>query len=422
MKFDDHAAKGADPRGGEPSYFSLHTSERIMVTLGIYIQVPFCASKCSYCNFSSRVEPASVFARYCGALEHEIERLPAFYEGRGIDRGLLSLPVNTLYVGGGTPSLLGAERLEQVVKALPRRFEFWCPLEFTLEVTPGTADAVFLTKARCLGVNRLSIGTQTFDDQELRTVGRLHSAVEAEELVRQARDVGFANLSLDLIVGLPLQTETSWRRTLQTAARLKPEHLSVYIFEIDEKSRLGREVVHGGTRYHAAAVPGEEFMAEAYEIARAFLAQEGYTQYEISNFALPGYESRHNRKYWQLAPYVGLGAGAHSFDGAHRWANETAVQTYAEKLGRDDSPIAEFRSLSREEQLEEFFFLGLRQTEGVDLASARHRWGQELIDRWQERIGTLIVGGLLKKTGDNIRLGERAYLVSNEVFQEFVTA
>jgi oxygen-independent coproporphyrinogen-3 oxidase len=241
-------------------------------------------------------------------------------------------------------------------------------------------------------------------------------------LGRLARRLGFGNISLDLIAGLPHQTATSWLHTLQTAAHLEPEHISLYLFEIDAKSRLGREVLSSGTRYNASAVPSEDFMAEAYEVGREFLAREGYKQYEISNFAMPGYESRHNRKYWQLAPYVGLGAGAHSFDGQHRWANQTEPRLYEEMLAANRSPLAEIISLSPDEQLEEFFFLGLRQSEGVDLSLARQWWGADRLARRQERIDTLLTEGLLEHNGDWIRLTERAYLVSNEIFQEFVTA
>lgn len=393
-----------------------------MKTLGIYIQVPFCASKCSFCNFSSRVERRSVFDAYVHALEREIVSLPAFYSGQGTGQELLEFPVDTLYVGGGTPSLLGPARLGRIVKALDRRFHLERSLEFTLEVTPGSADADFLEAATLLGINRLSIGAQTFDDHALRVVGRLHSAADTRDLVRLARRSGFSNLNLDLIAGLPYQTESSWLQTLDAAAKLRPEHVSLYLMEIDEKSRLGREIAAGRGRYHAAAVPSEESIADSYEVGRQFLAREGYTHYEISNFALEGYASRHNQKYWRLAPYVGLGAGAHSFDGEHRWANEPDVQAYQQKLAQGSSPITQMQSLSVEQQVEEFFFLGLRQRQGVNLALAGQRWGLDRLSRWQERIEALSANGWLEKAGATVRLPEHAYLVSNEIFQEFVVA
>jgi len=392
-----------------------------METLGLYVQIPFCASKCSYCNFSTQVARASAFDAYCRAVEEEIERLPELYTAPGIGQGLLDLPVNTLYVGGGTPTIVGRERLARVLRAVRERFRLNAVLEFTLEVTPGSADADFLAWARAAEVNRLSIGAQSFNDQELRSVGRLHSAAETGELILQARRAGFANLSLDLIAGMPYQTGTSWRENLCATAEVKPEHVSVYLFEVDEKSRLGSEVLRHGTGYHAAAVPDESFMAEAYETARAFLRKEGYVQYEISNFALPGYESRHNQKYWKLEPYLGLGAGAHSFDGECRWANETSPEAYAQKIARGETPIAEMRMLSPEEQLEEFFFVGLRQSAGVNLGLARRRWGATRVARWEPTLSALAQKGWLERRANQARLTEQAYLISNEVFQEFVT-
>jgi len=391
-----------------------------MHSLGIYVQIPFCASKCSFCNFSSRVEPSSLFGRYREAIEYEIERLPVHYAALGLGERVFTLPVDTVYFGGGTPPMLGAEKLEKIVGALDGRFEMPGAVEFTVEVTPGSADRQFLARALGMGINRLSIGAQTFQDQELRAVGRLHSASDTQELVQTARRAGFTNLSIDLVAGLPHQTTESWRGNLEAVLRLAPQHISLYLFEIDEKSRLGREVMHGGSRYHASTVPGEEFMADAYESGREALRREGYVQYEISNFARPGSESRHNLKYWQLAPYLGLGAGAHSFDGISRWANLDSAQAYLEELASERTPIADVRRLSPEEQVEEFFFLGLRQAEGVSLEAARKQWGEDALIRWRGRIETLARDGLLTTRGDNFRLAEAAYLVSNEVFQEFV--
>jgi putative oxygen-independent coproporphyrinogen III oxidase len=392
-----------------------------MPTLGVYIQVPFCASRCSFCNFSSRVERSSIFDQYTRSLQAEITGSAGFYAERAIPRETLRLPVDSVYIGGGTPTLLGAERLGLLVGTLRDRLEFNRDLEFTLETTPGSVNASQLQALRRLGVNRLSIGAQTFDDRELRTVGRLHAAADSEELVNRARDAGFANLSLDVIAGLPHQSATSFRRTLETAARLRPQHLSLYLFEIDEKSRLGREVVHGGNRYAAEAAPDEQFMVDAYESGRRFLASEGYVQYEISNFALPGYESHHNQKYWQLDPYVGFGAGAHSFDGLRRWANQIEARSYVATVARGHSPVTEFRVIPPEEQIEEFFFLGLRQLAGVDLSWARSRWGTDHVKPWEDKILSLTREGWLFREGDRVRLSPCSYLVSNEIFQEFVS-
>ena len=391
-----------------------------MDTLGIYVQIPFCASKCSFCNFSSKVAPQSVYDAYCDALEKEIARLPLDYAGKGILPAICDLAVDTLYLGGGTPSLLGAERLQQIVDALRGRFKFIESPEFTIEVTPGSVDDHLFAAAPALGINRLSIGAQSFNDRELNAVGRLHTSAETGELLGRARRAGFKNINLDLIAGLPFQTEASWLMSVKAALALKPEHISIYLFEVDQKSRLGAEVLKHGTQFHAAAVPDDDFMAAAYETAQKLLAGAGYIQYEISNFARSGCESRHNQKYWQLKPYVGLGAGAHSFDGVRRWENETAVETYQEKVTGSQSPVAEARVLSSDEQLEEFFFLGMRQRDGVDLQLARCKWGDRSLNRWEPRLAALALDGRIERHADRVSLPVGAYLISNEIFQEFL--
>ena len=392
-----------------------------MSTLGIYIQVPFCASKCSFCNFSSRVERESIFDQYTRGLRRELECRRSFFASHAIPPDVLSYPVDSIYIGGGTPTLLGEERLGVVLRDLRDCLSSSEDVEFTLETTPGSADSNLLNALRGLGVNRLSIGAQTFDDRELRAVGRLHSADDTRDLVHEARRAGIQNISLDLIAGLPHQTAESFRRSVEATVELRPEHVSLYLFEVDEKSRLGREVAQGGNRYHAATVPGDDFMADAYESGCAFLASAGYAQYEISNFALPEFESRHNRKYWQLKPYVGLGAGAHSFAGERRWSNQVDVQGYLTKLHAGHSPIEEVHILTLEEQVEEFFFLGLRQAEGIDLNSARERWGANCLARWEDRIRNLSQEGWLISQRNRVCLARHAYLVSNEIFQEFVS-
>ena len=391
-----------------------------METLGLYIQVPFCASKCSFCNFSSRVTRGDVYDRYCRALAKEIDRLPDDYKSVALAAKPFEIPVDSVYIGGGTPSLLGSGRVEKMVADLHRRFRLSSHPEFTMEVTPGSADRDFLGHVLALGINRLSFGAQSFDDAELRFVGRLHSAEDTRATVRTARQAGFTNISLDLIAGLPHQSEASWRASLQSVIALRPEHISVYLFEIDEKSRLGSEVLRHGVRYHADTVPDDDFMADAYEQARDLLREAGYIQYEISNFALPGRESVHNRKYWQLKPYVGLGAGAHSSDGQFRWENAASVEEYESLLEQGKSPICDQRRLTPDEQVEEFFFLGLREMEGIKLAEARRRWGPDRVERWAPKIESLEHDGWLERQNGHVRLTKKALLISNEVFQEFI--
>lgn len=391
-----------------------------MPTLGIYVQIPFCASKCTFCNFSSSVERREAIDATLAALVKECERLPGLYAEAGLGAHLFSVPVDSVYFGGGTPPLAGRTRLTRVLDALASRFRYSDSIELTMEATPGSADEAFLDWARRAGINRLSIGAQSFADAELGAVGRLHSAEDTREFVRQSRRAGFTNMSLDLIAGLPHQTSASWRESLENAARLRPEHLSVYLFEVDEKSRLGNEVLRHGARYDAGTVPDENFMADAYEEAREFLKSEGYEQYEISNFARPGFESRHNLKYWRREFYSGLGPGAHSFDGAHRWENVTSAAEYRARIESGNSPIVNRRELTKTEQLEEYFFLGLRECRGVDLKEVRPRWGGEAETTIGRIVADLSERGLVSSDNGRVRLRPHAYLVSNEVFQQFL--
>ena len=391
-------------------------------TLGLYIQVPFCASKCSFCNFSSQVAPASVYDSYVQSLRREAELLPRFIEAEGISPNFLALPVESLYLGGGTPSLLGADRLHDLFEHIHGRFRFAERVEATIEITPGSSDEELLSNLLALGMNRLSIGAQSFDDRELRSTGRLHSASAIHDQVTAARRAGFQNISLDLLAGLPFQTPSSWRTTLEKAIRLEPEHISVYLFETDDRSRLGAELVRGGQSYHAESVPDDDFLATAYELARRMLAEEGYVQYEISNFARPGFESLHNQKYWQLKPYLGLGAGAHSFDRMRRWSNAVEPGAYQEKLMRGESPIAECRLLSATERVEEFFFLGLRQRQGVKLDQARRLFTGVALGLWEDKLQQLTSEGWVAERGGWYSLSDPALVISNEIFEQFLTS
>jgi oxygen-independent coproporphyrinogen III oxidase len=390
------------------------------MTLGLYVQFPFCASKCSFCNFSSRVAPRAAFKPYVRAVKDEIRLIPTKLPLLGADPDVLLLGVESVYCGGGTPSLAGEELLCELFQSLRNCFRLSAAPEWTLEITPGSAEVGFLESVKRLGVNRLSIGAQSFVDRELSSTGRLHSAEDTKRQIGCARRAAFRNVSIDLIAGLPFQTSESWLKTLEETIRLFPEHVSIYLFEADERSRLGREANTAGSRYHASALPGEDFMAEAYEKARDVLKQHGYVQYEISNFALPGFESQHNQRYWQMEPYLGVGAGAHSFDGRSRWANLDDPAAYHAKLSSGDLPIAECHKLSSTEEAEEFFFLGLRQCQGVSLGDARRKWGTAPLNWWEKRAAELGRAGLLRERAGRLVLSESAYLVSNEVFQQFI--
>ena len=366
--------------------------------IGIYIAVPFCAQKCSFCNFASGVSPAAIEQQYLEALEAEITTAewPA--------------PADTLYVGGGTPSLLLVEALEPVILSLPRGG--WT--ESTLEAAPGTVTAANAAAWRALGFDRVSLGVQSFVERELRAVGRKHSVGQVEEEVGLLRRAGFERINLDLIAGLPHQTPASWRESLDWIERLAPPHVSIYMLEADEHSRLGREIEAGGGRYAAGAVPGEEQVVESYQEAVERLGRLGLRRYEISNFALPGAESAHNLKYWRREPYRGFGADAHSFDASRRWWNVRAPEEYVERFRTGRSPVERVETVDRRQATEERFFLGLRQTAGIEPAE-----GEWLV--FAAPIRRLSEGGLLERRDGRLRLTDRGVLLSNEVFQEFLS-
>src|SRR5258708_6951086 len=277
--------------------------------LGVYISVPFCRTKCSYCNFASDVFSRVVFERYVDRVCADIANAPLIAEQMG---GRLEREVDSIYMGGGTPTVLEAGQLERIFAAVRAQFEVRPDAEITVECAPGTlSPAVIESLLRC-GVNRVSLGVQSFVDAEAAAVGRLHKRSTVLEDIARLRAAGITNINVDLIAGLPHQTKESWQWSLDETLATGATHMSVYLLEVDEDSRLGREVIAGGTRYHAHFVPDEEATADFYLAACEQLEAAGIPQYEISNFARPGSESRHNLKYWTRQPYLGFGVDAHS--------------------------------------------------------------------------------------------------------------
>ena len=286
------------------------------------------------------------------------------------------------------------------------------PNEVTLEADPETIDADKAAAWRAAGVNRISLGAQSFNDVELQAAGRMHRRKDIFAAVEILRGAGFANISLDLIAGLPHQTDASWQESLDRTMELRPEHVSIYLLEIDEESRLGKEVLSLGSRYGAAAIPSEDAMAAQYERACEQLAAAGYEHYEISNWALPGRRSRHNLKYWRREPYIGFGAGAHSFDGQWRWSNAHDVAAYVAAIEGGKLPVDQRDEVTRAQALEEEMFLGLRQLDGIDLPRIEKEYGVALGPRIEE----LRAQGLVLREGPLVRLAPGRLTVSNEVF------
>jgi oxygen-independent coproporphyrinogen III oxidase len=356
---------------------------------GVYISYPFCTQKCSFCNFASDVAPRDGIARYEQALLAEIQTAQWPWQP------------DTVYFGGGTPSLMLPGFLRQVMHAIPRQRL----AEVTLECAPGTITPEALAAWQECGINRVSLGVQSFITDELRQVGRRHTAEIVEQEIALLRGQGLANFNLDLIAGLPNQTRASWEISLDWIERLAPPHASVYIFEVDEDSRLGGEILLGGVRYGAPKLPGDDLVAEMYERAVERFATLGLRRYEISNFARDGFESRHNLKYWRLDPYLGFGLDAHSFDGKQRWSNPDALEQYLQHHAAPE--------FSPTDPAEEHFFVGLRLMDGIKPTGEEWSRFAQPIDKWLQ-------AGMLERDGERLRLSPSGVLVSNEIFQEFL--
>ncbi len=397
-----------------------------MDSAGIYISVPFCRSKCTYCNFASGVYPAALHPRYVARLCAEIRGAS---ERAAVWGAEIPRRVESVYLGGGTPTLLSPELWRELWVVLREEFDIAKTAEITLECAPGQLDDPMLDAVVECGVNRLSFGVQSFIDQEAAVSGRLHTREVALRDLARVRFAGIERVSIDLIAGLPGQTMDSWRQSLETLLGTGAGHASVYMLEVDEESRLGRELLAGGGRYHAAAVPSEELTTDLYEAAIACFAERGLRQYEISNFARPGQESRHNLRYWKRQPYLGFGLDAHSFlrtraDSALRLQNTAVLDEY---IGTPAAP-AVARELSRSEELEEAWFLGLRLRDGVQWSAledefgrrSTHPAGNDGVMASHFIVEELCGLELLSNDGGAVRLTPRGMLLSNEVFTRFL--
>ncbi len=390
------------------------------VPLGIYISVPFCRTKCSYCNFASDVFSRVVFERYVDRVCTDISRAPQLAREMG---GQFDHEADSIYLGGGTPTVLEAAQLQRIFDAVRHQFSVRPDAEVTVECAPGTLGPEVLESLLRCGVNRVSLGVQSFVDAEAAAVGRLHKRATVLDDIARLRGAGITNLNIDLIAGLPHQTAESWQESLAETLATGASHASVYMLEVDEESRLGREVIAGGTRYHAHFVPEEDATADFYVAACQSLEANGIAQYEISNFARPGSESRHNLKYWTRQPYLGFGVDAHSMlqsatPGAEavRFATADVLEKYVA-----GSP-AQKSAVSNANALEERFFLGLRLNRGVDLNAVTADFGQPALDNLLTTINDLVADGLLQRDGNRISLTPRGRLLSNEVFQSFLAA
>lgn len=383
------------------------------MTTGIYVQVPFCQTKCTYCNFHTGVVSRDRYLPYVDAVCREIAQT----DGAVKD-------VDTVYIGGGTPSLLEPAALAKILHHL-RRTSPAEPAEVTLEADPETVTPEKAAQWHNAGINRISLGSQSFQDRELKAAGRMHRREDVFRAVDLLRSAGFRNISLDLIAGLPHQTRQSWEESISQLLRIYPEHVSIYMLEIDDASRLGREALASGARYGADALPSDDDTADFYDFARLRLKSSGYEHYELSNWGLPGKESRHNLKYWRREPYLGFGAGAHSFDGFLRWANVHESDRYARMIEQGTSTREQIEPVTPFLALSEDMFLGLRQLRGADFARIESEYSNEepLRDRLltlRQRIETLQTHGMLEFDGTFVRIPPEKLTISSEILLELL--
>jgi oxygen-independent coproporphyrinogen-3 oxidase len=386
--------------------------------LGLYVSIPFCRTKCSYCNFASDVFSRAVFERYVERVAFDIGQASETAERMG---GVFESSVDSVFVGGGTPTILDITQLERIFVTISQKFLVRTDAEITVECAPGTLSPAMIGVLQGCGVNRVSLGVQSFVDAEAASVGRLHNRRTVVDEMARLRAAGIENINIDLMAGLPHQTAESWERSLAEVIASGVPHVSVYMLEVDDDSRLGRELMAGGTRYHAHFVPDEDLTADMYEMACERLNAAGVRQYEISNFARSGHESRHNLKYWTRQPYIGFGVDAHSMLTCSRRVNEAVrfcspdgLEEYIAGAPLKNMPV------SPRAALEELFFLGLRLTKGINLKKAAADFGEAEVQTFSNTILECVELELLERDGDVIRLNERGRLLSNEAFERFI--
>ncbi len=392
--------------------------------LGLYISVPFCRSKCSYCNFASDVFSKEKFSTYVERVAADMARAAEIADAAG---ACFQREVDTVYLGGGTPTVLVPEQMTRLFDAVRQNFNVDANAEITVECAPGTLTPAMLDALVSAGVNRVSLGVQSFVDEEAAAVGRLHTRAVALDDIARLRAAGIGNLNLDLIAGLPHQTDASWQESLAQVIALAVPHISVYMLEVDEDSRLGRELLAGGKRYHAHFVPEEDAVVRFYNTACEQLDAAGVRQYEISNFARSESESRHSLKYWTRRPYFGFGVDAHSMllpaEGEMKDAGVDALRfgtpgDLAEFMSWDGETACEI--ISPTSALEETFFLGLRLNRGVGFREVADKFGEQEVRELDSIIFDLLQDELARLEHGRLFLTAKGRLLSNEVFERFV--
>jgi oxygen-independent coproporphyrinogen III oxidase len=374
-----------------------------LIVLGLYIHVPFCSAICNYCNFNRGLFEAELKTRYVAGLLTEIRRA-----GTGA-------AADTIYFGGGTPSLLEPDEIGEIIAACASSFDLAADREVTLEANPESVTEARLAAYRAAGVNRVSFGVQSFREDELRRLSRLHSVERARMAVAEARAAGFDNISLDLMMWLPKQQISEWLESVDQAIEVGPEHLSLYILEVYPNAPLKEEMARS-----AWSQAADDDAADMYMTAFERLEAAGYEQYEISNVARPGRESRHNLKYWTDGDWLGFGCGAHSTSDGVRWKNVAATGDYLEKVSRGESPAIDRRQLTAAERLGDALFTGLRLTKGVNLGRIRERYGVDVWARHGRELESFVEADCLRREGERLWLTRRGMLLAHEIMALFV--
>ena len=374
--------------------------------IGLYLHIPFCRAICNYCNFNRGLFDPGLKARYVEALERDIRATPDLAAGAKAD---------TIFFGGGTPSLLSADEVGRLIGACRETFEMPADAEITLETNPDTSSGERMEQFRAAGVNRISLGVQSFRDVELKRLGRLHGAGRARAAVAEARAAGFDNVSLDLMMWLPQQSPRDWRESIEALIDVSPDHASLYLLELYPNAPLKEEMARAGW-----SLAPDDDAAEMYLWSLARLDLAGYVQYEISNVARPGRASRHNLKYWTDGDWLGYGCGAHSTWQGVRWKNVASTEEYIARMGAGQAVTVDRRVLSADERLEDALFTGLRLSAGLDIEAAGRKYGTDVWRRFGPGLVPFVEQGLLVHDGPQLRLTRDGMLVANEIMAVFV--
>lgn len=367
---------------------------------GLYIHIPFCESKCIYCDFYSMANNNHLIDKYIDALLVEaVER----------KNELNSESLTTVYLGGGTPSLLSITQLSKLVNGLKKVFDFSAVEEFTIEVNPDDVTVEYIQHAKSLGINRVSMGVQSFCDEDLRFINRRHTAKQATDAIHIIKEAGIDNISIDLIYGIPGQNIEKWKNNVDTAISQSVQHISAYTLMYEEDTRLSVMRSLG-----KITEVDDDVVAAMYDYLVAQLKSNGYTHYEISNFALPGFHSRHNSSYWNLTPYLGLGVAAHSFDGTVRRYNPSNLKKYLDALGEGNLCV-EVEKITKAEKYDEYVMLRLRTADGIDADELMHRFDEEYYQFFIEKTKPLVSEGSLINENGRYYIPENHIMISDNI-------